>query len=80
MLRLLLPGKMRHDGLTRSCACIGAWLCRLLTFLATLLEQTDCQVLRLVANEIELGQDELDLFYELACARRLAEFHSFDEG
>ena len=52
----------------------------LFALLATLLEQTHREVLRLVANQVELSQHKFDLLNELARARRLPKLDSFDEG
>lgn len=79
--------KILHDGCaggrarverhrTLSCCRPNA---SLLLFATTLLEQTDGQVLRRVANKVELGQHKLDLLDEFTCARRLAELYSLDK-
>ena len=52
----------------------------LLLLSSALLEQPNCQVLRWVANQIKLGQHELYLLDELACARWLAELYCLNEG
>ena len=52
----------------------------LLLLSATLLEQPDSQVLRWVANKIELGQHELYLLDELASAWWLAELYCLNKG
>lgn len=49
-------------------------------FVAALLKQSHSEVLWRVADEVELGEHQLDLLDEFTGARRLPELHSLDES
>ena len=77
------------------CACRCAWVqrrriiacgtcslggCALLGFLTpALFEQPYSQILRRIANQVELSQDELDLLNQFAGTRWLSELDGFNE-
>ena len=48
---------------------VASLLCFTFILLPTLFQEADCKILGLVANEVKLRQNELDLFYQLASTR-----------